>query len=64
MEGRPPGEIFAHQRWDEFFPQVGYVMSRGQIAAETNCSADVASTHSLVRIWCGLPSLDPYPVVE
>ena len=33
MEGRPPGEIFAHQRWDEFFPKVGYVMSLGQVAA-------------------------------
>jgi FtsP/CotA-like multicopper oxidase with cupredoxin domain len=32
VEGRPPGEIFAHQRWNEFFPQVGYVMSWGQIA--------------------------------
>ena len=21
MEGRPPGELFAHQRWDEFFPR-------------------------------------------
>src|SRR5689334_22037005 len=27
MEGRPPGEVFAHQRWDEFFPKVGYVLS-------------------------------------
>src|ERR1700742_2491850 len=25
IEGRPPGEVFAHQRWDEFFPKVGYV---------------------------------------
>jgi FtsP/CotA-like multicopper oxidase with cupredoxin domain len=32
IEGRPPGEIFAHQRWDEFFPKVGYVMSLAQIA--------------------------------
>ena len=31
--------------------------------AATDCSADVASIHSLVRIWCGLPSLDPYPVM-
>src|SRR5215510_10227288 len=23
IEGRPPGEVFAHQRWDEFFPKVG-----------------------------------------
>src|SRR5262245_31349790 len=32
IEGRPPGEVFAHQRWDEFFPQVGYVISIGQVA--------------------------------
>jgi hypothetical protein len=32
--------------------------------AATNCAADVASIHSLVRIWCGQPSLDPYPVVQ
>ena len=31
MEGRPPGELFAHQRWDEFFPKVGYIMSLGEI---------------------------------
>jgi len=35
FEGRPPGEVFAHQRWDEFFPKVGYVMSWGQIEAGT-----------------------------
>src|SRR5262245_2681942 len=33
MEGRPPGEIFAHQRWNEFFPKVGYVFSLSQLAA-------------------------------
>ncbi len=22
IEGRPPGELFSHQRWDEFFPKV------------------------------------------
>src|SRR5262249_50820850 len=32
IEGRPPGEVFAHQRWDEFFPEVGYIMSLAQIA--------------------------------
>lgn len=30
MEGRPPGPFFAHQRWEEFYPKVGYVMSIGQ----------------------------------
>jgi FtsP/CotA-like multicopper oxidase with cupredoxin domain len=33
IEGRPPGEFFAHQRWSEFFPKVGYVMSWGQATA-------------------------------
>jgi FtsP/CotA-like multicopper oxidase with cupredoxin domain len=35
MEGRPPGEFFAHQRWDEFFPKVGYVLSWGQCVPGT-----------------------------
>jgi FtsP/CotA-like multicopper oxidase with cupredoxin domain len=35
MEGRPPGEAFAHQRWAEFFPKVGYVMSWTQCAPGT-----------------------------
>jgi FtsP/CotA-like multicopper oxidase with cupredoxin domain len=34
-EGRPPGEFFAHQRWEEFFPKVGYVMSWTQCAPGT-----------------------------
>src|SRR5215475_1084387 len=35
VEGRPPGEVFAHQRWDEFFPKVGYVATWGQVAPDT-----------------------------
>jgi len=35
IEGRPPGELFAHQRWDEFFPQVGYQFTWGQAAPNT-----------------------------
>ncbi len=35
MEGRPPGEFFAHQRWGQYFPKVGYVMSLGQCAPGT-----------------------------
>jgi FtsP/CotA-like multicopper oxidase with cupredoxin domain len=27
IEGRPPGEVFAQQRWSEFFPKVGYISS-------------------------------------
>src|SRR5258705_5179564 len=32
IEGRPPGEVFAHQRWNEFFPKAGYVMTWGPAA--------------------------------
>ncbi|NWF74169.1 MAG: putative Ig domain-containing protein [Nitrospirae bacterium] len=31
-EGRPPGEWFGHQRWKEFFPQVGYNLAFGECA--------------------------------
>ncbi|MGI9408779.1 MAG: multicopper oxidase family protein [Hyphomicrobiaceae bacterium] len=31
IEGRPPGEYFAHQRWLETFPKQGYIMSLGQV---------------------------------
>ncbi len=33
MEGRPPGEWFGHQRWKEFFPQVGYALALGECAS-------------------------------
>jgi FtsP/CotA-like multicopper oxidase with cupredoxin domain len=35
IEGRPPGEVFAHQRWAEFAPKVGYIMSWGPVAPNT-----------------------------
>src|SRR5262245_61708395 len=33
IEGRPPGEVFSHQRWLEFFPVEGYVFTLGRCAA-------------------------------
>jgi FtsP/CotA-like multicopper oxidase with cupredoxin domain len=30
-EGRPPGQFFAHQRWDELHPISGYILSLGQV---------------------------------
>ncbi len=35
IEGRPPGEFFAHQKWDEYFPKAGYVLSIGQCVSDT-----------------------------
>ncbi len=29
VEGRPPGEYFAHQRWMEYLPKKGFLMSLG-----------------------------------
>jgi FtsP/CotA-like multicopper oxidase with cupredoxin domain len=34
-EGRAPGETFAHQRWDEFFPKVGYISSLSGVPTNT-----------------------------
>ena len=34
-EGRPDGEFFAHQRWDELFPKYGFLLSIGQVKAGT-----------------------------
>src|SRR5215510_5795713 len=45
MEGRPPGEIFAHQRWDEFFPKVAYVLSWNQVAPNSRLHPDLPAQH-------------------
>ena len=42
MEGRPPGEMFSHQRWEEFFPKQGYVMSIGQCESGTYFHSNMA----------------------
>ena len=51
IEGRPPGEIFAHQRWDEFFPQVGYVMTLGQVAAGSKFHPGMTATQNPNSVW-------------
>ena len=35
IEGRPPGEFFAHQRWTHFHPKVGVLLSAGQVRPGT-----------------------------
>jgi FtsP/CotA-like multicopper oxidase with cupredoxin domain len=39
VEGRPPGEMFSHQRWEEFFPQQAYILSLAQ------CYQPTAGSH-------------------
>jgi FtsP/CotA-like multicopper oxidase with cupredoxin domain len=51
IEGRPPGEVFAHQRWDEFFPEVGYIMSIAQIAANTKFHPDFPAVQNANSVW-------------
>ena len=51
VEGRPPGEVFAHQRWDEFFPQVGYIMSLGQIQAGTKFHPGFPAAQNPNSVW-------------
>ena len=35
IEGRPPGEVFSHQRWSEFFPKKAYIMTLGRVQPNT-----------------------------
>ena len=51
MEGRPPGEFFAHQRWDEYFPKVGYVMSWTQCAPGTRFHPGMEAQEPNA-VWC------------
>jgi FtsP/CotA-like multicopper oxidase with cupredoxin domain len=51
LEGRPPGEVFAHQRWDEFFPQVGYIMTLGQIAPGTKFHPNFPAAQNPNSVW-------------
>ncbi len=51
IEGRPPGEVFAHQRWDEFFPEVGYVMSLGQVAPNTKFHPNFPAAQNPNSVW-------------
>jgi len=46
IEGRPPGAVWAHQRWDEFAPQVAVIAT--QEGAKTNTAYDpgVAPQHN------------------
>jgi FtsP/CotA-like multicopper oxidase with cupredoxin domain len=51
MEGRPPGEFFVHQRWEEFFPKVGYVMSWTQCAPDTRFHPRFQAQNP-DAVWC------------
>jgi FtsP/CotA-like multicopper oxidase with cupredoxin domain len=50
-EGRPPGEWFAHQRWDECFPKVGYALSWTQCAPGTKFHPNFPGQNPN-SVWC------------
>src|SRR5215475_3975143 len=52
IEGRPPGEVFAHQRWEEFFPQQGYVMSIAGVAPNTTRFHPNFPFQNPNAVWC------------
>jgi manganese oxidase len=61
MEGRPPGEAFAHQRWDEFFPRVGYVLSWAQVAPESRFYNDpIWPAQDATSVWSFTRGQAPY----
>ena len=50
IEGRPPGDFFAHQRWQEFFPEVGYVMSMARLKNNTSFHPNFP-VQELDKVW-------------
>src|SRR5689334_8332129 len=67
IEGRPPGPIWAHQRFDQFPPQVAVEMTQAGATANTSYNPGVASslnsgidpTQSLpLKFHPGLPTQD------
>jgi FtsP/CotA-like multicopper oxidase with cupredoxin domain len=51
LDGRPPGEYFAHQRWEEFLPTEGYIMTLGRLTDNTRCFDDGIVAQDPDRIW-------------
>ncbi|HET7882812.1 MAG TPA: multicopper oxidase domain-containing protein [Acetobacteraceae bacterium] len=68
IEGRPPGEMFAHQRWSEFFPKVGYVSSWAGVVANTKFhpSFPAQDTNSVWTYGAGafVESILPPPLIK
>jgi len=46
IEGRPPGDIWAHQGFELFPPKVAYDVSQGQARANTSYNPQVDSQHN------------------
>jgi FtsP/CotA-like multicopper oxidase with cupredoxin domain len=51
IEGRPPGEIFAHQRWNEYFPKAGYIMSLSDMSTTCRFHPGIPQQEPN-KVWC------------
>ena len=71
IEGRPPGEIWAHQRWDEYLPQIAMEVTQEGAKTNTVYNPGVAPQHNSginpatpipVKFHPGFPTQDPNSV--
>ncbi|MBI4291022.1 MAG: multicopper oxidase domain-containing protein [Betaproteobacteria bacterium] len=71
VEGRPPGEIWAHQRWDEYLPQIAMEVTQEGAKTNTVYNPGVASNHNSgidpaapipLKFHPGFPTQDPNSV--
>jgi FtsP/CotA-like multicopper oxidase with cupredoxin domain len=71
IEGRPPGPIWAHQKFDQFPPQIAVEASQAQATTNTVYNPAVASTFNSgidptqpipLKFHPGLPTQDPNSV--
>ena len=70
LEGRPPGDWFAHQRWEEFFPQVGFRMSIGEVAPGSTAFHPQMPFQNPNKVWAfaggglGANGMLPPPLIK
>ncbi len=57
IEGRPPGPIWAHQRFSQFTPQVGYDVSQAQATTNVTYRPNVSS-----QLNSGIDPTQPIPL--
>ncbi|HWF04021.1 MAG TPA: multicopper oxidase domain-containing protein, partial [Candidatus Angelobacter sp.] len=57
IEGRPPGPVWAHQRFTQFAPQVGVETSQAQATTNVNYRPTVTSDHN-----SGIDPTQPIPL--
>jgi manganese oxidase len=62
IEGRPPGELWAHQRWEEFFPKVAFEASTRPLLPNHRFHPDLPEIQA-ERLWTFDGTL-PYKLIK